>query len=302
MFLKKTNKIIIIQLQGGLGNQMFQYAFARILAKRNSVTLKLDRSFFDTLSNVQEFTQRNFELGIFKNVCTQASSKEIIKLTRLSFINKIKKKLGVYYKSNIYSEPYLDFQSEALSIKAPVYIKGYFQSYKYFENQEDLIRETFCFPVGSLEDRNKALLSKLQSETTISVHIRRGDYVTNSKTQQFHGNCSLEYYSKAIALLASKTKKFTLVFFSEDSQWVKEQFGNLQYSKLFIDYNTEENSWIDMFLMSSCSHNIIANSSFSWWAAYLNKQNDKIVIAPKKWYANLESNTNDLIPPQWIRL
>lgn len=294
--------MIVIQLQGGLGNQMFQYAFAQILAKRNSVTFKLDKSFFDTFSKEQGFTQRNFELGIFENVCKQASAKEIFKLTRLSFINKIKKKLGYNYKLNIYSEPSLDFQSEAMSIKAPVYIKGYFQSYKYFENQEDLIRETFSFPIESLDDRNKALLSKLRSETTISVHIRRGDYVTNEKTQQFHGNCSLEYYSNAIALLASKTKEFTLVFFSDDSQWVKEQFEDLPYSKLFIDNNTNENSWIDLFLMSSCSYNIIANSSFSWWAAWLNTQPNKIVIAPKKWYANSERNTNDLIPPQWIRL
>jgi hypothetical protein len=294
--------MIIIQLQGGLGNQMFQYAFARILAKRNSVPLKLDKSFFDTFSNEQEFTQRNFELGIFENVCTQASLKEIIKLTRLSFINKIKKKIGFYCKSNIYSEPSLDFHPEFLSIKDPAYIKGYFQSYKYLENQEDLIRETFSFPVESLDDRNKTLLSKLQSEIAISVHIRRGDYVTNTKTQQFHGNCSLEYYSKAILLLASKIEKFTLVFFSDDSQWVKEQFETLPYSKLFVDDNTEENSWVDMFLMSSCTHNIIANSSFSWWAAWLNTQPNKIVIAPKKWYANSERNTNDLIPPQWIRL
>ena len=171
--------MIVIQLQGGLGNQMFQYAFARILAKRNSVTLKLDKSFFETFSKEQEFTSRNFELGIFENVCKQASAKEIFKLTRLSFIDKIKKHLGFYYKSNIYSEPSLDFQSGAMSIKVPVYIKGYFQSYKYFENQEDLIRETFSFPFESLDDRNKTLLSKLQSETTISVHIRRGDYVTN---------------------------------------------------------------------------------------------------------------------------
>jgi hypothetical protein len=300
--LEKASKMIIIQLQGGLGNQMFQYAFARILAKRNSVPLKLDKSFFDTYSKEQEFTPRNFELGIFENTCTQASSKEIIKLTRLSFINKIKKKLGFYYKSNIYLEPSLDFHIEALFIKVPVYIKGYFQSYKYFENKEDLIRETFSFPIESLDDRNKTLLSKLQSETTISVHIRRGDYVTNNKTQQFHGNCSLEYYSNAIALLASKNKGFTLVLFSDDSQWVKEQFETLPYSKIFVDYNTDENSWIDMLLMSSCSHNIIANSSFSWWAAWLNAQPNKIVIAPKNWYANSEKNTNDLIPAQWIRL
>lgn len=293
--------MIIIQLQGGLGNQMFQYAFAQILAKKNDAVVQLDKSFFHATPKEQEFTLRQFELGIFENLNRQASSLEISKLTRLSFFNKLTSKLG-FYKSKIYSEPSFDFHLEALSIKAPVYIKGYFQSYKYFENQEDLIRETFSFPIESLDGRNKTLLSKLQSETTISVHIRRGDYVTNKKTQQFHGNCSLEYYSNAIALLASKNKRFTLVLFSDDSQWVKEQFETLPYSKIFVDYNTNENSWIDMLLMSSCSHNIIANSSFSWWAAWLNAQPNKIVIAPKNWYANPKKNTKDLIPAQWIRL
>ncbi len=293
--------MIIIQLQGGLGNQMFQYAFARLLVKKNNCTLKLDKSFFDASPNELSFTPRRFELGIFKNDYLQASSYEIRTLTQLSFFNKIMTKLG-FNKSKIFLEPSFGFHRGALSIIAPVYIKGYFQSYKYFENQEMLIREIFSFPIEYLDGRNKSLLSKLQSEITISVHIRRGDYVNNKKTQQFHGNCSLEYYTNAISLLASKNKVFTLIFFSDDSQWVKEQFETLPYSKIFVDYNTNENSWIDMFLMSSCSHNIIANSSFSWWAAWLNMNKQKTIIAPKKWFADSERNTNDLIPPQWIRL
>lgn len=293
--------MIIIQLQGGLGNQMFQYAFARILAKKNKATLKLDQSFFESSPKERGFTPRHFELGIFKNTYLQASPSEISSLTQPSLFNKIRRKLG-FYQSKIYGEPSFDFHPEALSVKAPVYVKGYFQTYKYMENQEDFIREIFSFPIESLDDRNLALLSKLQSEITISVHIRRGDYVTNKNTQQFHGNCSLDYYSNAIALLASKNKAFTLIFFSDDSQWVKEQFENVPYAKIFVDYNTKENSWIDLFLMSSCSHTIIANSSFSWWAAWLNANPNKMVIAPKNWFANTEKSTNDLIPPQWIRL
>lgn len=293
--------IIIIRLQGGLGNQMFQYAFARILAEQNNVILKLDNSFFDASSLELSFTLRHFELGIFNNAYLQASASEIKSLKQSSFFDRIKRKLGMC-TSKIYEEPSFGFHAEALSIKAPFYIKGYFQSYKYSENQMDFIRKIFAFPLESLDDINTALLYKLQSETTISVHVRRGDYITNKKTQQFHGNCSLEYYSNAIALLASKNKIFTLVFFSDDREWVKEQFENLPYSKIFVDYNNNENSWIDMLLMSSCSHNIIANSSFSWWAAWLNMHSKKTVIAPKNWYANSEKNTNDLIPPQWIRL
>jgi hypothetical protein len=102
--------------------------------------------------------------------------------------------------------------------------------------------------------------------------------------------------------LVSKNKEFTFVFFSDDGGWVKRQFEDLPYSKIFIDHNKEENSWKDMLLMSSCSHTIIANSSFSWWAAWLNTNPEKIVIAPKIWFADTEKDTNDLIPSQWIRL
>jgi hypothetical protein len=102
--------------------------------------------------------------------------------------------------------------------------------------------------------------------------------------------------------MASKNKDFTLVFFSDDSDWVKEQFNDLPYSKIIVDHNKEENSWKDMLLMSSCDHNIIANSSFSWWSAWLNINPEKVVIAPKQWFADSKKNTTDLIPSEWIRL
>ena len=142
---------------------------------------------------------------------------------------------------------------------------------------------------------------KFKNQNTIAVHIRRGDYVTDKLTQQFHGNCSLEYYHRAIIELQTNNKDFILVFFSDDSDWVKEQFGDLSYSKIFVDHNKNEDSWKDMFLMSSCQHNIIANSSFSWWAAWLNNNPEKVVVAPKEWFAT-NKKTNDLIPSEWIRL
>jgi hypothetical protein len=145
-------------------------------------------------------------------------------------------------------------------------------------------------------------LVAIKNSISISIHVRRGDYVSDGFTQQFHGNCSLEYYSNAISLLASNNVDFTLIFFSDDCEWVKEQFKNLTYSKMFIDHNDGENSWKDMLLMSSCTHNIIANSSFSWWAAWLNDNPKKTIIAPKNWYADTKLNTDDLIPPQWIRI
>jgi hypothetical protein len=293
--------MVIVELQGGLGNQMFQYAFASILANNNNVSIKINKKFFDLTEKKLGFTPRNFELGIFNNSYLQASELDIISLTHLSNIIKLKRKLGINNK-NIYEEPTFDFQDNALSIKTPVYLKGYFQSYKYFIGFENHIKKIFSFPVDKLDNINKKILLTIKSSTTIAVHIRRGDYINDKITQQFHGNCGLEYYLDAISLFASKNKDFTLLFFSDDCDWVKEKFENLPYPKLFLDHNKNENSWKDMFLMSSCNHNIIANSSFSWWAAWLNENLDKIVIAPKEWFKTKDLNIISLLPEEWIKI
>jgi hypothetical protein len=298
---KSNSTMIVIKLEGGLGNQMFQYAFVSILAKRNKALVLIDKSSYGVTEKIEGYTPRNFELSIFDNSYTSIRDSELLHFYRLSKLNKIKKKLGFNYPK-IFEEFSYDFQPKALLLKAPVYLKGYYQSYKYFQAHQDLVASLFSFPVTTLDSINLALLEKIKNGNTISVHIRRGDYVSDKKTQEFHGNCTLDYYLEAISLFASQNSDFELIFFSDDSEWAKKQFENLPYSKTFVDHNNDEHSWKDMFLMRSCKHNIIANSSFSWWAAWLNENPNKTVIAPKKWFAAIEKTPNDLIPPQWIRL
>lgn len=293
--------MIVIELKGGLGNQMFQYAFASILAQKNNTNVVIDRSFFERFEKTPGFTPRKFGLAIFDNNYITASDSDTILFHYLSKINKVKKKLRLNYPK-IYNEFSLAFQSDALLIKSPVYLKGYFQSYQYLVGCEDLVRELFSFPIDTLDEINRALLIKIKSINSIAVHVRRGDYVSEEITAQYHGSCSLNYYLQAIKLLTSENKDFTLVFFSDDSDWVKEQFKDLGYSNIIVDHNKGVDSWKDMLLMSCCHHNIIANSSFSWWSAWLNVNPDKIVIAPNKWFTNTKKNTNNLIPTQWIRL
>lgn len=295
--------MIIVELSGGLGNQMFQYAFASIFAKKNNASVLLDLSFFDQTEKSIGHTPRNFELTVFNNSYTRASTTDLLFFKQLSFLNKLKRELGLNYPK-IYNEPSFDFHTEVLSLKTPVYIKGYFQSYKYFISYEDIIRRLFSFPVDKLDEVNKDFLITIKSSNTIAIHIRRGDYISDKLTAEYHGSCSMDYYLESIKLLASKNKDLTLVFFSDDSEWVKEQFNDLPYSKIVVDHNKGVDSWKDMLLMSSCSHNIIANSSFSWWAARLNKNPKKVVVAPKKWFATteLEGEVQDLIPSEWIRL
>lgn len=293
--------MLIIKLQGGLGNQMFQFAFASILAQKNKTKVVIEGSIFERLEKTPGFTPRKFELSIFDNQYDWVSESDVIEFHHLSKINKVRKKIGLNYPK-IYNEPSLAFQSDALSIKSPVYLKGYFQSYRYLVGYEGLIRKLFSFPVDTLDEINKEVLLKTKSTNSIAIHIRRGDYVSDKMTAEYHGSCGLDYYLEAIKLLASKNNNFTLVFFSDDSDWVKDQFRDLPYSKIFIDHNKNEDSWKDMFLMSSCSHNVIANSSFSWWAAWLNANPEKKIIAPKKWFKTKDLNTQIVLPEGWIKL
>ena len=295
--------MIITRMDGGLGNQMFQYALARILAKKNNAVVLLDKSFFDQTEKRLGHTPRKFELAVFNNSYAFASTSDLLFFKQLSVFNKIKRDLGLNYPK-MYKEASFCYDEKALKLQKPVYVRGFFQSYKYFIGYENLIRELFAFPLESLDVLNEKIMSTVKSTNAIAIHVRRGDYVNDATTQQYHGNCSLEYYLKAISLLTAREKDFSLFFFSDDSEWVKKQFKDLPYAKQFIDHNTGENSWKDMLLMSLCKHNIIANSSFSWWAAYLNANPEKSVIAPKKWFALSEEkiNTSDLTPPGWIRL
>tara|TARA_R110000787_G_scaffold184181_4_gene296050 strand:+ start:727 stop:1608 length:882 start_codon:yes stop_codon:yes gene_type:complete len=292
--------MIIIKLQGGLGNQMFQFALASIIAKKNKSLLKIDTNSFD--SNIEGITPREFELSIFDNSYKKALFTEIENFQKSSFVNKLKKKLGLNY-TKVFRESNLRFNDKVLKLKSPIYLEGYFQSYKYFLGEEGYVENIFSFPKGEIEGKNIKFLSDIENNNSTGVHIRRGDYLNDKETQEFHGNCGKEYYSKAIDFFEKQNEDVTFVFFSDDIEWVKNEFNYLDSKKIFIVGNTGENNWIDLFLMSSCSHQIIANSSFSWWSAWLNKNKNKKVIAPKNWFANEKANkdANDLIPSSWIR-
>ncbi|WP_034886446.1 alpha-1,2-fucosyltransferase [Gillisia sp. JM1] len=295
--------MIIIKLKGGLGNQMFQYAVSKIITQKNNTNLLIDNSFFDGEVKNTGPTPRNFELAIFNESFKKTSKTDIDYFFKLSFINKFKKKLGFNYPK-IYSENSFKHNDSVYLIKNPAYLTGYFQSFKYFLGHENFIKNLYSFPFSKLNDDNFKLLERIKNSESVSIHIRRGDYVSDNLTQKFHGNCSLSYYMDAISLIGSKVYISQLVFFSDDIEWVREQFKELCNPKLFVADNSGDNSWKDMLLMSSCKHNIIANSSFSWWGAWLNKNPNKIVIAPKKWFTDPSQNedTCDLIPSEWIRI
>ena len=293
--------MIITEIVGGLGNQMFQYAAGCALAKRTGTELKLDNRLFlgYTLHNGFEL-ERVFEIDSpsaslmeINNLIGWRSSRigrRFIRDRRLSFLK------GKHY----YVEDSTIFNEEILSLRDSYYLSGYWQSERYFEDQISLIRKQFRFK-QPLEGMNKKYVKMISSSNAISIHVRRGDYVSNPNTNSMHGTCSISYYEKAMRYIEKRVEDPVYFIFSDDVKWVRD---NLSFNVkcYYIDHNSGLESYNDMRLMSLCDHNIIANSSFSWWGAWLNPDSEKIIVAPNQWFQNPGRNTSHLVPENWIRV
>ena len=297
--------MIITRLSGGIGNQLFQYALGRNLSFKNKTELKIEISDFDDSKN-----PRIYKLDTF-NVSAVLANKKDFKKTGLpnmknkNFLNRIIRKiLRIFdgrkpiYKRKFVIEPYFQFCPDILKIDASCYLSGVWQSEKYFKDIEKVMRKEFTLknkPSVGAEN----WIGKVSECDSVSIHIRRGDYVNSQKTNQFHGVCSLEYYNEAIALIVQKIANPVFFVFSDDIAWAR---ANLK-TRYSIEYVSDKKipDYEELIIMSRCKHNILANSSFSWWGAWLNENPDKIVIAPKKWFAE-NIDTKDLIPPSWVRL
>jgi len=181
-----------------------------------------------------------------------------------------------------------------------IYLEGYWQSEKYFKHIESIIRNDFTY-INETDSDNLKILNRIKGSESIAIHFRRGDYINNRKTNEVHGICSMEYYNSAVDYIAQKVSSPYFFIYSDDIEWVKRNLS-IKYNKMFVDINTPEKASNDLRLISNCKHQIIANSSFSWWGAWLNQNPEKIVIAPKKWFMDEKRNTSDLIPEKWIRL
>jgi hypothetical protein len=287
--------MIISRLIGGLGNQMFQYAAGRSLAVANNCELKLD------ISGFKDYTLHNgYELDLFNIKANVANAEDVSGMvnTQSRLMRFIYRKLKVK-KSTHFVEQSFTFSSDFFNTEQPVYIDGYWQSYKYFESIESQLKQEFSFK-SSLVGKNLQVYEHISNVNAVSIHVRRGDYVSNKHTNSVHGVCSLDYYRAAIQTMTAHVENPVFFIFSDDIEWVKDNlvFGS---HDVFVDNNTGKKSYNDMCLMSLCQHHIIANSSFSWWGAWLGVNAKKIVIAPQQWFANT-TITDDLIPESWLRI
>lgn len=207
--------------------------------------------------------------------------------------------LTMLHGTRLVVEPHFHYWPGIREVSHNAYLAGYWQSEKYFSDASETIRADFTFR-QPLSEQNAEMAERIGQGMSVSLHVRRGDYASNPKTNTAHGLCSLEYYRAAVLHMAEHIERPEFFVFSDDIAWVKANL-EIDFPCWYVDHNQGTESYNDMRLMSLCRHHIIANSSFSWWGAWLNRDPDKIVVAPRRWFAN-GKRSEDLLPASWVSL
>ncbi len=286
---------------------MFQYAFGRAIAEKLNVPLILDCSFYKKQHGVSLVSRRKFELDVFNlNIRKLESEGCFVKFFVFS-IKILRRIIGEFWFDKYFNNYYviedrLNDDTFLDHISSFSLFRGYWQNENYFSVKRSLILKLFNFKIET-QVKNFEIAHSIENSISVSIHVRRGDYVINPSTKQTHGTCTLDYYYSAIDLLVKEVSNPVFFVFSDDLEWVRSNL-ELNYPHHFVDEKQYFSDNVDMLLMSKCKHNIIANSSYSWWSAWLNSHNDKIVVAPKNWFAdsNLNSRYSDIIPSDWIKI
>ena len=291
---KGSKNKIIVKIKGGMGNQMFQYALGFALSKKTGKNVVYDTTFYHQKHIIN--TAWPYALNHFK--CQpQIQEQNVIKriyLFLMDMITRVFPRISRTYIRDSFAEKLETITSE----KHDVYLDGYWQNEKYFNEVESEIQNQFIV-TDNIDDTNQYWLDSIKKTNSVCLHVRRGDYVSNSLANKHHGTCSLEYYNTAVEYMNSHLSNPVYYVFSDDMKWVKENIP-IDGQVCYMDHNDSSKNYDDLRLMYSCKHFIIANSSFSWWGAWLSQNPDKIVIAPKRW--NNDAVQPDIVPERWMRL
>ena len=297
--------MVIVQLLGGMGNQMFQYACGKQLALNNDTDLKLDTSILLDWTPGRHLVNRGFDLDIFKLKPAFANKKEIAPYNTqlMSKAGKIyfhlKKKIGI---SPAHKERFFHYDASVLQLKGTQYLAGLWQSYKYFQNISDIIRDDFTI-TKKIDDNCTALLFQIKNCNSVCVNVRRADYINVKQTADVMGFTGIEYYNNALEVMKNKIKDPQFFIFSDDLNWCRENINIAGFPVTFVDHSFAGEKYSSYFqLMIACKNFIIPNSTFGWWAAWLSTSYEKSIIAPAKWFADNSIDATDLIPSSWIRI
>lgn len=287
--------MIVVKLIGGLGNQLFQYAAGRALAVHHGTELYLDTSFLER-DPAGAYTKRGYELGQFHIHARPVNAYVLshFNLTANPIVNKLKSFMPGAFRSVVFNESQPAFDKRFFKLPANSYLTGYWQDQRYFAAiREQLLHELVLQKESA---GYKTMLHEILSVNAVAIHVRRGDYVSLPAASRFHGTPGMDYYRNAVKELARKAA-FHYFIFSDDIAWCREQFSFLPL-KTFVS-GPALNAQEELLLMSRCKHQVIANSSFSWWAAWLNANPSKCVIAPEHWFAGKRTKQLSIVPDEW---
>lgn len=294
--------MILAKLRGGLSNQMFQYAAARRLAHTHGTRVRIDNYWYEGIP--EGATPRQYELDCLSISGEQASRWEVIGTDGLRNTPLRHLPIATYRKFRpryrFVAEKSLRFDPQIMDLPDNVCLFGYWVSERYFADASHIIRDEFRFRQNPSNGNLKWLESLRQCES-VAIHVRRGDYAANPFLTSIHGLLTPEYYSSAVAEVRSRLSSPVFFLFSDDLDWATANL-RLEGEVIPVDENHGKASPEDLRLMAAARHNIIANSGFSWWAAWLNANPDKIVVAPKRWFADPTYDSADICPAQWIVL
>jgi Glycosyl transferase family 11 len=295
MLLVPEAPVIITRLSGGLGNQMFQYAAGLRLAIVHQTQLKFDVGLLDVPSDA---TPRIYELDRFAISAQRATPQETeALLAKRPVAARISQRLD---RRAAARERHFHYDPAVARLPDETCLEGYWQSERYFADVAARVRQEFSFR-SAPSGRNAELAREIAARAAVSLHVRRGDYATHAATRAYHGLCSIDYYRRAAAYVAERVRDPLFVLFSDDPEWTRAHL-DLGHDTLVAGHNGPQDGPEDLRLMMQCRHHVLANSTFSWWGAWLDASTDKIVIAPERWFSDRARDTRDLLPAGWFKL
>lgn len=294
-----SGPLLVSRLNGGLGNQLFQYACGRAISLASGAHLVLDASGLQTTNH--RVTRRDFELDVYDVRARTATPEEALKCRCATRWGK----MGSWIAGvELLAETPHVYPTLMHPIKRDTILDGFWQSETCFALYAEDIRRDLT-PRRELSEQSQRIACIIESAPSVAIHVRRGDYVSLPSAARFHGTLPLNYYQEAVRRIRACDRDAMWVVFSDDIEWCRGALTFLDGQSLFVDHNKGRDAWQDLHLMSLCQHHIIANSSFSWWGAWLSERHnreDQMIHAPAKWFVDRDPYAESRIPKRWVKL